>query len=199
MKAVIFDLDGVLIDSRQSMETAWGMVQLQCKIDIPFEDYFAQIGKPFRDILEIIGVPKVDFHLVDKVYDHWAKAASQDICFYEGVKETLEVFREEHLLAIVTSKSKERTDLILDRFQVFDFISCPQEGLKGKPAPDQLIYTLEQLNVEPSDAIYVGDMQTDYECANAAGVKFVHVKYGYGEVECEHSVNQLSDLTKLLD
>ena len=44
------------------------------------------------------------------------------------------MLREEHLLAIVTSKSKERTDLILDRFQVFDFISCPQEGLKGKLA-----------------------------------------------------------------
>ena len=56
MKAVVFDLDGVLIDSLPNMKMAWGIVQLHHKIDIPFSEYEKQIGKPFFDILTAIGI-----------------------------------------------------------------------------------------------------------------------------------------------
>ena len=76
---------------------------------------------------------------------------------------------------------------------------CPKDSLRGKPAPDQLLYTIAHLNIDPKDAFFVGDMQSDKDCAERAGVKFIHAKYGFGELECEHYLNQLSDLTKLLD
>ena len=106
--------------------------------------------------------------------------------------------KKNYLLAIVTSKPKERTDLILNRLPFFDFVSCPSESLNGKPSPDQMLYTLKKLRLNPDEVVYVGDMKTDYDCADAAGVKFVHAKYGYGDVKCNYKVDRLSDLPKLL-
>ena len=55
-KAVIFDLDGVILNSRPNMEQAWKDVQDRLDITVSFEDYFKNIGRPFRDILEILGL-----------------------------------------------------------------------------------------------------------------------------------------------
>ena len=199
MKAVIFDLDGVLIDSKENMQLAWGMVMLQCKIKVPFEKYFAEIGKPFEDILDTIGIH--DSHtMIKTIYDHYSKENLDKIKIYKGACDTLvELKRNGYKTAIVTSKSQDRTNKILLQLPRFDWVSCPRDFSRGKPAPDQLLYTLAHLKVDPSDAVYVGDMQTDKECADRASVKFIHAKYGYGEVQCEHSLNQLSDLNKLLD
>ena len=65
---------------------------------------------------------------------------------------------------------------------------------RGKPAPDQILFCLAMLNVDPQDAVYVGDMQVDCWAAERAGIDFIHAKYGYGNVKCEHSVNQIEQL-----
>src|SRR3954453_5121519 len=49
---VLLDLDGVLVDSRDAMETAWRAVQHDVGVTTPFANYFREIGRPFRDILE---------------------------------------------------------------------------------------------------------------------------------------------------
>ena len=156
-KLYVFDLDGVLIDSKANMELAFN------KLDTgkPFEDttntfpsYFKHIGKPFKDILTEMGI------LTDQEA--------------EGKK-----------LAVVTSKSELRAHAILAELNVkFEIICCPTEGLRGKPSPDQLLYTLAYCNTDPSDAVYVGDMQVDMDCATRAGVDFIYAEYGYGDIEC---------------
>ena len=160
--------------------------------------YFDEIGKPFKDILHAIGVPEANYEQVEKIYNSYANDSCDKINIYDGVKDTLSLLKKNYLLAIVTSKPKERTDLILNRLPFFDFVSCPSESLNGKPSPDQMLYTLKKLRLNPDEVIYVGDMKTDYDCAHAAGVKFVHAKYGYGDVKCNYKVDRLSDLPKLL-
>ena len=198
MKAVIFDLDGVLIDSKENMRTAWGFVMLQCNIKVPFEKYFAEIGKPFEDILDTIGIHH-SHTLIKSIYDHYSKETLNKIEFYDDAFDTLVELKKKYRTGIVTSKSEDRTHKILLKLPRFDWVSCPRKFSRGKPAPDQLLYTLAHLKVDPADAVYVGDMQSDKECADRAGVKFIHANYGYGEVQCEHSLNRLSDLIKLLD
>ena len=87
MKGVIFDLDGVLIDSRENMSYAWSMVKHHCKIDIPFEKYFNEIGKPFEDILHAIGVPEANYEQVEKIYNSYANDSCDKINIYDGVKD----------------------------------------------------------------------------------------------------------------
>ena len=60
MKAYIFDLDGVLIDSKKMMSHAWTKCQLEHNLDQPFSEYFKHIGKPIRDIMKELGIKNSD-------------------------------------------------------------------------------------------------------------------------------------------
>ena len=194
-KAYIFDLDGVLIDSKHMMEQSWNICELEHKLTQSFEEYFRHIGMPFRDILKVIGID--DNHdAIKHTYDK-ASIELMEYCleFYPGVEDTLKELSKEHKIAVVTSKTAERTRLILDKIDVeFDYVVSPKTGLRGKPAPDQIMFCLAMLNVDPQDAVYVGDMQVDYWAAERAGIDFIYAKYGYGKVKCEHSVNQIEQL-----
>ncbi len=55
-RLVLLDLDGVLVDSRDAMEEAWRAVQHEVGVATPFAAYFAEIGRPFPDILERLGL-----------------------------------------------------------------------------------------------------------------------------------------------
>ena len=52
-------------------------------------------------------------------------------------------------------------------------------------------------NEDPHDTYYIGDMESDMFCANRAGVDFIHANYGYGQVKCELSVNQIEQILSL--
>ena len=195
MKAYIFDLDGVLIDSKKMMSHAWTKCQLEHNLDQPFSEYFKHIGKPFRDIMKELGIKNSD--AVKNTYD---KASMQlmdkFLVFYPGVEDTLNKLKKGYKIAVVTSKTAERTKVILEKLDVeFDYIVSPKKGLRGKPAPDQILWCLAMINTDPKDAIYVGDMQVDYDASQRAGTGFIHATYGYGNVECELSVDQIDQLT----
>ena len=194
-KAYIFDLDGVLIDSKHMMEQSWNICELEHKLTQPFEEYFKHIGMPFRDILKVIGIE--DNHdAIKHTYDK-ASIELMEYCleFYPGVEDTLRELKKHAKLGVVTSKTAERTRLILDKLDVeFDYVVSPKTGLRGKPAPDQIMFCLAMMNIDPQDAVYIGDMQVDYWAAHRAGIDFIHANYGYGKVKCEHSVDQIEQL-----
>ena len=177
----VFDLDGVLIDSEENMRKSFDSLNT----GRDFKDYFKLIGKPFKDILTGMGILTDQDELMIK-YNQFSSKNSKLIKFYDGVEEHLQHLKSQgKKLAVVTSKHKDRTHDILSKLDVeFDFVCCPTEGLRGKPSPDQLLYTLAHCNTSPKDAVYVGDMIVDKECADASGVDFIHAEYGYGEVEC---------------
>ena len=57
-KNIIFDLDGVLIDSLENMKTSWNATNKKYKLNISFKKYYDCIGKPFIEILKSLGVEK---------------------------------------------------------------------------------------------------------------------------------------------
>ena len=195
MKAYIFDLDGVLIDSKKMMSHAWTKCQLEHNLDQPFSEYFKHIGKPFRDIMKELRIKNSD--AVKNTYDKASMQLMDEfLVFYPGVEDTLNKLKKGYKIAVVTSKTAERTKVILEKLDVeFDYIVSPKKGLRGKPAPDQILWCLAMINTDPKDAIYVGDMQVDYDASQRAGTGFIHATYGYGNVECELSVDQIDQLT----
>jgi len=187
----VFDLDGVLIDSEDNMRKSFDSLNT----GRDFNDYFKLIGKPFKDILTEMGILTDQHYLMTK-YNQFSSKNSKLIKFYDGVEEHLQHLKSQgKKLAVVTSKHKDRTHDILSKLDVeFDFICCPTEGLRGKPSPDQLLYTLAHCNTSPKDAVYVGDMIVDKECADASGVDFIHAEYGYGEVECWNKAKSIQSV-----
>jgi phosphoglycolate phosphatase-like HAD superfamily hydrolase len=59
-------------------------------------------------------------------------------------------------------------------------VPTSNDALKGKPAPDHILYAMSELNMNASDTLYIGDMDVDYEAARRAHVNYVHALRGYG-------------------
>ncbi|MFT4176372.1 MAG: HAD family hydrolase [Luteolibacter sp.] len=181
-KLILFDLDGVLLDSQANMEHAWAAVRKKTGITVPFEDYFALIGRPFRDILDRLGLGE-NQAAIEQAYMASSLYFLSNAPFYEGTKETLQALAASgKKLGIVTSKDEVRTKAVLDQLGVkFSTIQCPKNPFRGKPAPDHLLIAMAESGEDPADTVYVGDMDTDYHAAVRAGIDYVHASWGYGQ------------------
>ena len=90
-KILIFDLDGVIIDSKKNMQISWTEVQKKFSLNhINFEIYFKNIGKPFYEILKSMGL-KNNFSSIEKVYQNTSLRYQNEITYY---KNTIEVLKE---------------------------------------------------------------------------------------------------------
>jgi phosphoglycolate phosphatase len=197
-KAVLFDLDGVLLNSRPNMERAWLDVRDQLGVTVEFEDYFNNIGRPFRDILAILGLQgRADE--IEFIYSQSSKDNFELAVFYPFVEESLQKIADHGIkLGIVTSKDQERTNIVLKRLPVeFLSIQTPNPCFRGKPAPDHLLAALADLNVDPKDSLFVGDAEVDAMAALRAGVDYCHANWGYGDTKLDHATF-LNDIQSLL-
>jgi phosphoglycolate phosphatase len=180
-RLVLFDLDGVLLDSRENMRRSWQKVREQFGTDVTFDRYFSEIGRPFPVIMERLS-------LSDRAPEIEAtfRMASMDnldvLRFYPNVAETLQMLQDAQLkLGIVTSKDLLRTNAILAMLPVtFACVHAPDGKMRGKPAPDHLLMAMALTGVDPAEALYVGDMAADYEAAQRAQIDYAHANWGYG-------------------
>jgi phosphoglycolate phosphatase len=132
---------------------------------------------------------------IKKTYDDTSLKHVSEVTIYPGVVETLQRLKDDgNKIAVVTSKSADRTEVMIQGLPDFDFVVSPKQGLRGKPNPDQLLFCMAMCNVDPQDTYYIGDMQTDYDAAQRAGVEFIHVKYGYGKVKCKITLSRIEQL-----
>ncbi len=180
-RLVLFDLDGVLLDSRHNMDQAWTAVRAECGVSAPFGDYFALIGRPFGDILGLLGLGD-RLAQIEPVFRRASLATMDKTPFFEGVTQTLQTLTEAGLLlGIVTSKDTQRTTACLRRLPVpFASVQTPGANCRGKPAPDHLLLALVETGTDPDDAIYVGDMHSDCIAALRAKMAYIHAAWGYG-------------------
>jgi phosphoglycolate phosphatase len=180
-RLVLFDLDGVLLDSKQNMEHAWSEVRRQTGVPATFSEYFRLIGRPFPDIMECLGLTSRAAEL-ENCYREAAASRPCLLRFYNNVEAGLVFLREKGIcLGIVTSKDSARTASIVGGLPVdFVCIETPRDQVRGKPAPDHLLLAMAGAQTDPADTIYVGDMQCDFEAAQRARIDYAHAEWGYG-------------------
>ncbi len=197
-KLILFDLDGVLINSKKNMQTAWQIVQREFDLKIPFNHYFAHIGEPFQKILKKINV-KNNTEKIENLYRLTSANHLHEVKFYKGVEQTLINLKNRKLkIGIVTSKDIYRTNSIISKLVKFDIVSSPKKGLRGKPSPDQLLFSMAKCNCDPEETIYLGDMKVDMEAANRAKIEFIQASWGYGKFKSKYSLNSFSELEDLI-
>lgn len=188
-KNLIFDLDGVLIDSKENMRVSWQAVQKKFSLMQEFDDYFILIGRPFKEILKKLGIK----HKLDEIEEEYKTTSENNlnlIKLYPNVLETLKFFSENTIvMAVVTSKDKDRTKKILADYDFFKLTVSPSENLRGKPHPDQIIFAMDYLNMNLEDCVYIGDTSVDAMAAKASNIDFLYAGWGYGpEPEGEFSL-----------
>ena len=118
----IFDIDGVILDSRSNMQTTWNKVRLKHNLKPPFKDYFKLIGAPFYKILNQLNI-KSNKQNIAKSYSKLSKKYVYKIKLYPKIQSVLKKLRSNSKLAVVTSK-ENRTKFFLNKFNLkFDVIS----------------------------------------------------------------------------
>ncbi len=199
-RLILFDLDGVLLDSQENMRQAWGVVREKTGLEMPFEDYFALIGRPFKDIMARLGVTS-DIKQIEKIYMTASFDFLSDASFFNGVRESLRELDDMGIkMGVVTSKDKPRTKAVLSQLDVkFVSIQSPNDILRGKPAPDHLLVAMAEAGEDPADTLFMGDMDTDWQAARRAGIDYVHAGWGYGDLpEPVPTLTSISDLPEFI-
>jgi phosphoglycolate phosphatase-like HAD superfamily hydrolase len=200
-RALVLDLDGVLVNTRPVMQEAWRKVRETHSIDVPFEAYEQHLGRPFQDIMDRLGL--ADSTDVQKTYAAASRAASCLAEPFDGIEDVLHAFAAaDWLLAVVTSKPLDRAIPLLARLGCpFATVRAPRGVERCKPAPDPLLLALIDMGTDPASATYVGDMAVDQECARRAGVPYIHAGWGYGLLDSPPRViaDTPRDLLCLLD
>lgn len=198
-RLILFDLDGVLLDSKANMEASWLAVQETLGVTTPFPAYFSEIGKPFADIMDNLGLGD-KARGAERIYLEASMANKHLLRWYDGVECMLLAVTDSSIkMGIVTSKDRQRTVNLVEQLPVaFNTIQSPTPGLRGKPAPDHLLIACAQTNVDPAETVFVGDMGVDQEAAERAGIAFAHASWGYGANPMPN-VTMLGHVSEILD
>ena len=194
-KAVIFDLDGTLIDSAPDIAAALNEVLGRRDLaPFPLERVKEMIGAGIptliRRALEAHGVEPHDIQpLVTDMIGVYAQRATALTVLFDGAENELKRLRASGVkLAICTNKNQDITDIIvrdLGVAQYFASVVGVRPGGSRKPDPAFLQIALDELGVGAGDAVLVGDSGADASVAKAVGMPVVLVSFGYSHTPLE--------------
>ena len=196
-KAILFDLDGTLIDSAPDIAAA--VNELLAGRDLPplkVDQIRAMIGGGVMKLVErafaASGSPLAGSALEEANRDMapiYRRHLTGLTRLMPGVREALTHF---HLngtaMGVVTNKPQLATREILLHFHLTEYLGAIVGGdavTKLKPAPDALLLALDQLQAEPYEALMVGDSVSDVGAARAAGMPVALLRGGYTQVPVE--------------
>lgn len=200
IKAVIFDLDGTLVDSMWLWKEIDIAYLSKFGLELP-DDYQNEIeGKSFT---ETAIYTKERFQIPDSVEDMKAEWNQMAWDYYmtkvplkKGVIDFLGYCKKHHIkMGIASSNSHLLVDNIAERFGLNDYLSCIITGCdvnKGKPAPDVYLKASDELGIKPENCLVFEDISAGIIAGKSAGMKVC-------AVADEYSIDQLEQKKKLAD
>lgn len=188
-KAVLFDLDGTLINSLHDI--ADSMNRVLTLHGFPTHDYEAYryfVGKGLKNLSEmVLPEDKRDVDTIQMVFHELMMDYSMNVVrktfLYKGIPELLdELVKRDIMLAVLSNKAHELTvsiaEKILSKWS-FDFIMGSKQDIPRKPDPTGALICSNELGVLPEQVLYVGDSGVDMQTAIAAGMLPVGVTWGF--------------------
>ena len=213
IKAMLFDLDGTLIDSAPDMVTSLNHVRSRHGLEpLPVEEVGHAVTRGAPGLLSV-GMPEADAKTFESwrcdLLDHYARSGFPLTTFYDGICSLLEALESRGMpWGIVTNKIESLTHAFLKARRLDDRASavvCGDTLSVSKPHPEPVRQACAQMGVAPAEVLFVGDDQRDLEAGEAAGTQLAAVHDGYGArglngslLERSYPVRHPSDLHRLL-
>lgn len=204
---VIFDLDGTLVDTIESIAMAGNKMLEACGYTKrePFEyNYFAGDGHHELIKRALYAAGDTEYSSYEKgvrLYEkYFEKDCTYNVKAYEGIMSLLLTLKKKGIkIAVLTNKAHNRAMNVLDTVfgkDFFDVVLGVHEGLEKKPNPKGAFYITRKLNIDPKKCIYVGDTDVDMQTGHAAGMFTIGVLWGFRDREELEKYNPQAIISK---
>ena len=209
IKAVVFDVDGVLIDSNETIVEAYQETARKLRLRIPPPKEVTDLmGRPLIEIVKALWA-NADVELYTEEYRRLFLDGDLIIPEIKGAVDVLRQIRGSGFkIGAVSGKimffiEKHLKEAGFD-IDWFGTIVSFETTRKHKPDPEPLIYAINKLDAKPEETVYVGDAISDYECAKNAKVTYVAVLTGsltredLEKLGVNNIINSVAELPNLL-
>ena len=185
--AVLFDLDGTLVDTAPDMVAVLQGLQRDHGFDpVPYDLGRSNVSNGALGLLRIAFPTKhidVDGPLIREYLRRYAGRVCEKSALFAGLDELLlRLDQAARPWGVVTNKPAHLTEPLLRQLALAERSACTVSGdtLRArKPDPAPLLYACKQAGVDPQEALYIGDAERDIEAGRRAGVMTVAAAYGY--------------------
>lgn len=187
LQAVILDVDGTLILSNDAHAQAWVEAFATYGYDVPFDKVRPLIGMGGDKVIPkmVPGLNKEEGDgkaISQKRKELMIEKFAPTLPSANGTRELVLHMKEQGLrLVIATSATSEELSLLLKAGKVDDLLdeaTTSSDAKDSKPSPDIVQAALKKINMEPNQAVMIGDTPYDIEAANKAGVNVIAVRCG---------------------
>ena len=208
IKAIIFDMDGLMIDSERVTFECYQERLKDMNLTMDEEFYKTLLGKPIKGIYQrFYDVYGNDFPIENVIQDvHQLMAErfeTEGVPVKKGLVELLHYLKDNNYKTIVaTSSNRDRVDKILAQAKITEFFDdsiCGDEVTKGKPNPEVFLKSCQKLGVNVDEAIVLEDSEAGIQASYDANIKVICIpdmKYPEKQYE-EKTFKILKDLTEV--
>ncbi|MBE0485887.1 phosphoglycolate phosphatase [Marinobacter sp.] len=212
--AVLFDLDGTLIDTAPDFIRCLNQLRQQHSLaPLPAEQIRRSVSNGARAMVRVgFGLEPEHEGYLEKhtaFLDLYEAGVAEETTLFEGMDRLLKNLETRAIpWGIVTNKPARFAAPLIGALGLAErcaTLICPDHVTERKPHPEALFLACQQINAEPSEAIYVGDHERDIEAGRNAGMRTIAVRYGYIEQpesvdlwQADVIADTVADLAKLL-
>jgi len=209
IKAIIFDLDGTLLDTTKDIQNALNQVLIKHHINpITLNETKSFLGYGAGVLVD--KALKGNMENRDVIYkeyiSHYEKNANIFTRPYDDMMELLSEIKPFYKLGVVSNKHQKALNEVIEYHfpNVFDIVIGESNGIPKKPDKAMLIKAIERLGIKINESIYIGDTEVDYLTAKNAYMQSIIVTYGfrsYDELKKLNAaiyVHNVKDLKELL-
>lgn len=185
--AVLFDLDGTLVDTARDMVSVL-MQQLRDEGRRPIEYALARsnVSNGSSGLINV-AFPDVSDSEHERLRSDYLDRYEESVCvesaLFPGMADLLDTLQEATIpWGIVTNKPSRMTEPLLDALQLKSRAACAISGdtiPQRKPSPAPMLLASAQIGVSPDMTVYIGDALRDIDAGKAAGMRTIAAGYGY--------------------
>ena len=201
-KALIFDMDGVLVDTSPSHASAYAT--LWDKLSIEGPDYSEIAGRSTINVIDEyayhLSIEQRQQAVVFKQMNALERLKTADIAFNDTVSALEVIAKHPMKMALATSASKASSALVLDRLNArrfFQSVTTGEDVKNAKPAPDLFLHAIQSLDCDTNDAVIIEDSQSGIDAALASGAKVLSVRNSDIVAKHPHYLGHFNNLAEM--